>query len=272
MRILFFGDIVGKPGRAIFSEVMPRLKQKFKADFVIANGENATHGFGITPNIADSFFELGVDVITGGNHSWDRPEILGYMQTQPALLRPQNFPDHQPGLGHHLKLTDDGRRVLVINVMGRLFMEHCDDPFAAVGKLLPISAPIEAGLDAVIVDIHAEATAEKYCMGHFCDGRASLVVGTHSHVPTADHHILAHGTAYQTDAGMCGDYDSSIGMEKTATVDRMLGKVPKPRLSPATGEATLCGLFVETDPATGLALNIEPIRVGGKLSQTQPAI
>ena len=270
MRILFLGDIFGKPGRAVLHRHLPSLKQKFNPDITIVNGENAAHGCGITADMADEFFDLGIDVITGGNHSWDKPEIIGYIAQQPRLIRPHNLPKGTPGNGCVVVETGD-KRVLVINLLGRIFMDSCDNPFACIEQLLPDDAPpMEMGFDAIIIDFHGEATSEKYCMGHYCDGKASLVVGTHSHVPTADHQILANGTAYQTDAGMCGDYDSSIGMEKTATLRRMLGEIPRPRMTPAQGTATLCGLLVDTDPATGLAQRIEPIRMDGRLSHNLP--
>lgn len=270
MRILFIGDIVGKPGRDILLGSLPFLIQKLNTDMVIVNGENAAHGFGITPPIADEFLGAGVDVITGGNHSWDKPEILSYIDRKPQLLRPHNLGNNQPGKGHYLHETPKGHRILVINLMARLFMEMSNDPFHSAQELLPVGNPGDNGLDGVVVDFHGEATSEKYCMGHFCDGRASLVVGTHTHVPTADYQILEHGTGYQTDAGMCGDYDSSIGMDKAAALDRMLAKLPKPRLTPAEGKATLCGIIIETHPKSGLCKQISPVRVGGRLNPILP--
>ncbi len=267
MRILFLGDIMGKAGRIALERHLPNLKRTIQPDVTIVNGENAAHGFGITPAIADDFFAIGVDVITGGNHSWDKAEIFSAYESEAPLLTPHNQSRFHPGKGHYIHETEQGKRVLILNLMGRVFMEPCRDPFEVVDSLLPLGVPMEFGFDSVIVDFHAETTAEKYCMGHFCDGRATLVVGTHTHVPTADHHILEHGTAFQCDAGMCGDYNSSIGMDKHSTLDRMIGKIPKPRLRPAEGgEASICGLVVDSCPETGLALKINAIRQGGMLS------
>ncbi len=271
MKVMFLGDIVGKAGRDVVLAEVPRLRDQLVLDFVVANGENATHGFGISPKNCEEFFDAGVDVITGGNHSWDRAEILSYIDEEPRLMRPANFPSGTPGKGVSLFDTQRGdKRVLVINVMCRLFMELLDNPFDVLEKALPEGNPAAAGFDCVLVDMHGEATSEKYGIGHFCDGRASLVVGTHTHVPTADAQILEHGTGYQTDAGMCGDYDSVIGMMKEASLDRFLGRLPKPRMQPAEGIGTLCGTVVETDPKTGLALRVQPIRIGGRLSPAWP--
>lgn len=270
MRLLFLGDIVGRSGREAVLREVPRLRRELKLDFVVVNGENAAHGFGITPKMCAELFDVGVDVITGGNHSWDKQEILDYIDTEPRLLRPANYPAGTPGKGVGVYETGKGERVLVINVMCRLYMEALDDPFAALEKALPPGTPGEGGFDFVLVDMHGEATSEKYGIGHYCDGRASLVVGTHTHVPTADHHILEHGTAYQTDAGMCGDYNSIIGMDKEAALDRFMGRLPKPRLKPSEGEASLCGVLVESKAGTGLAASIWPIRVGGGLGSAWP--
>ena len=270
MKILFCGDIVGKAGRAVVLNNVPRLRQQLNLDFVIANGENAAHGFGINRKICDELFDCGVDVITGGNHSWDQAEAATFIDDEPRLLRPENFPGHYPGRGRGVFTTTSGYRVLVVNVLCRLFMDLYDNPFPVLDRLVEDATPGDAGFDAVVVDVHGEATSEKTIVGHVLDGRASLVVGTHTHVPTADVRILTGGTGFQTDAGMCGDYDSVIGMDKTAAVGRMLGEIPKPRLQPAEGEATLCGVVVETDPKTGLASSILPIRVGGALSKAWP--
>lgn len=270
MRLMFLGDIVGRSGREAVLAHVPRLRDDLALDFVVVNGENAAHGFGITPKMCDELFDAGVDVITGGNHSWDKPEIISHIEREPRLLRPANYPAGTPGGGAGVFETSDGRRVLVVNVMCRLFMEELDNPFAALDAALPDTAPGDCSLDFVLVDVHGEATSEKYGIGHYCDGRATLVVGTHTHVPTADHHILEHGTAFQTDAGMCGDYDSIIGMDKTAALDRFLGRLPKPRLKPSEGSATVCGLVVDADPRTGLAISIDPIRLGGRLGETVP--
>lgn len=270
MKVMFLGDIVGRSGRDSAIAHVARLRQQLGLDFVVANGENATHGFGISPKNCEELFDCGVDVITGGNHSWDRSEILSYIDEEPRLMRPANFPSGTPGKGVTLFDTKDGFRILVINVMCRLFMETLDNPFDALEKSLPPGPPGESGFDCVLVDMHGEATSEKFAIGHFCDGRASLVVGTHTHVPTADAHILEHGTAYQTDAGMCGDYDSVIGMKKENSLDRFLNRLPKPRMQPAEGDATLCGTVVETHPQSGLAVSVNPIRIGGRLSPSWP--
>jgi metallophosphoesterase (TIGR00282 family) len=268
MRILFIGDIIGRPGRDVVSAELPALKQKLGLDFVIGNGENAAGGFGITRSTANELFAAGVDAITSGNHWADQREILAYITEEDRILRPRNYPAGTPGRGAGLFETRHGQRILVVNVMGRAFMEPLDDPFAAVAEELS-ACPLGEGADAIFVDIHAEATSEKMAMGHFCDGRASLVAGSHSHVPTADAQILPGGTAYQTDAGGCCDYDSVIGMEKFEPMQRFLKKLPGARFSPATGPATLCAVFVETD-AKGLARRIEPVRIGGRLKQTIP--
>lgn len=270
MRLLFLGDIVGRAGREAVLDEVPRLRDQLTLDFVVANGENATHGFGISPKNCEELFDAGIDVITGGNHSWDRPEILDYIDDEPRLLRPANFPSGTPGRGVGLFDSAGGGRVLVVNIMCRLFMEALDNPFEALDGALPRDAPGLAGFDCVLVDMHGEATSEKYGIGHFCDGRASLVVGTHTHVPTGDAQILEGGTAYQTDAGMCGDYDSVIGMRKQASLGRFLNQLPKPRMTPAEGDATVCGTLVETDPKTGLAKTVRPLRVGGRLAPAWP--
>jgi 2',3'-cyclic-nucleotide 2'-phosphodiesterase len=268
MRFLLCGDIVGRAGREVVIAHVPRLRRELALDFVIANGENAAHGFGITDTICAELYAAGVDVITTGNHVWDRREIIGYIGGDPRLLRPTNFPPGTPGRGHCVLALSDGRKLLVINAMARLFMDAIDDPFTGVDRLLA-EHPLGT-VDAVLVDFHGEATSEKMSMGHFCDSRVSAVIGTHSHVPTADHQILPGGTAYMTDAGMCGDYDSVIGMQKEAAVARFVRKMPGERLQVAEGEGTLCAAFVETDDATGLARRIAPLRLGGRLQPQWP--
>ncbi len=270
MRLLLCGDIVGRAGRSAVIEQMPRLRRELRLDFVVANGENAAHGFGITDTICAELYAAGVDVITTGNHVWDKREIISYIDGDPRLLRPINFPARTPGKGHGVFSLADGRKLLVVNAMARLFMDAIDDPFGGVDQLLAVH-PLGT-VDAILVDFHGEATSEKMSMGHFCDGRVSAVIGTHSHVPTADAQILPNGTAYQTDAGMCGDYDSVIGMQKEAAVLRFVRKMPGERLQVAEGEATLCAAFVETDDATGLARRIAPLRLGGRLAAHWPEI
>ncbi len=268
MRLLFCGDIVGRAGRVVVTEHIPRLRRELALDFVVANGENAAHGFGITDKICEELYAGGVDVITTGNHVWDKREIIPYIGGDPRLLRPLNFPPGTPGKGYGIYALADGRKLLVVNAMARLFMDAIDDPFAAVEKLLA-EHPL-GEVDAIFVDFHGEATSEKMSMGHFCDGRASAVIGTHSHVPTADAQILPKGTGYMTDAGMCGDYDSVIGMQKEAAIARFVRKMPGERLQVAEGEATLCAAYVEIDDATGLARRIAPLRLGGRLQPEWP--
>ncbi|HEV7370927.1 TIGR00282 family metallophosphoesterase [Arenibaculum sp.] len=275
MNLLFLGDVVGRAGRDAVLAHLPELRRRLATDFVVVNGENAAGGFGITEKIARDFFDAGVDCITTGNHVWDQKELVGAIDRETRILRPLNFPEGTPGRGAAVFQAPRGRRVLVANVMGRLFMDPLDDPFAAVGHVLRqvrlgAGAGAGNGVDAVIVDVHAEATSEKMAMGHFCDGRASLVVGTHSHVPTADLQILPGGTAYQSDAGMCGDYDSVIGMKKEVSIARFVRKLPTERMTPAENEATVCGVFVRTDDRTGLGVRAEPVRIGGRLAPHLP--
>jgi len=270
MRILFLGDVVGRSGRDAVAAELPGLRARLAADLVVLNGENASHGFGLSPDMARGFFAAGADVITLGNHAWDRREIIPYLEEEPRVLRPANFPPGTPGRGAVVVEVAGGRKALVVQVMGRLFMDALDDPFRAAQAELA-KYRLGVGVHAAILDIHAEASSEKQAMGHSFDGRASLIVGTHTHVPTADHQILPGGTAYQTDAGMCGDYDSVIGMQKGGAALRFWKKMPGERLAPADGAATLCGIFVETDDATGLARRVEPVRLGGRLSETMPA-
>jgi metallophosphoesterase (TIGR00282 family) len=271
LRILFLGDIVGRTGRDAVIEALPGLRRSLALDLVVVNGENASHGFGLAPAMADALFAAGADVITLGNHAWDRKELLGYIETQPRLLRPLNFPPGTPGHGATVVDLADGRRALVLQVMGRLFMEPNDDPFRVTAELLGRHR-LGATVDAIVADFHGEATSEKMAYGHSFDGRVSLVVGTHTHCPTADTQILPSGTAYQTDAGMCGDYDSVIGMDKGTAAARFWRRVPGERLAPSDGAATLCGVFVETDAKTGLATSVAPVRLGGRLAQTSPSL
>jgi metallophosphoesterase (TIGR00282 family) len=266
MRILFLGDIVGRAGRDAVAAALPGLRTSLRLDLAIVNVENASHGFGCAPDMARALFDAGADVLTLGNHAWDRKELLGYIETEHRLIRPLNFPPGTPGQGSVLVTLPDGRRALVLQVIARLFMEPSDDPFRLTAELLGRHR-LGTTVHAIVADIHGEATSEKMGYAHSFDGRLSLVVGTHTHVPTADHQILPGGTAYQSDAGMCGDYDSVIGMDKGVAAARFWRRVPGERLSPADGPATLCGLFVETSDVTGLALRVDPIRVGGRLSQ-----
>jgi metallophosphoesterase (TIGR00282 family) len=269
VRILFLGDIVGRSGRAAISERLPALREAWRLDLVVINGENSAGGFGITEAICDAMLAAGADALTLGNHAFDQREALVFIERQPRLVRPVNFPAGTPGRGATMVEARNGARVLVVNVMGRVFMDALDDPFAAVDRELAV-CPLGAGADAVIVDMHAEATSEKQAMGQHLDGRASLVVGTHTHVPTADHRILQGGTAYISDIGMCGDYESVLGMQKEEPVQRFLRKIPSSRFEPATGPATLSGVAVEIDDRTGLAQKVAPVRLGGVLAEAVP--
>jgi 2',3'-cyclic-nucleotide 2'-phosphodiesterase len=267
LRLIFLGDVLGKSGRTAVQAQLPVLRERYRPDLVVVNGENAAHGFGITEEIYLGLRDAGADVVTLGNHAFDQRDILVTIAREQNLIRPINWPTGCPGSGATLVDTANGRRVLVINSMGRVMVEPMlDDPFPAVDAQLE-ACKLGSDCDAILIDFHAEASSEKMAMGHFCDGRASLVVGTHTHTPTADHMILPGGTAYQTDAGMCGDYDSVIGMDKAEPLQRFLRKLPVERFKPAEGEATVCGLAVETDDRTGLALKVAPIRIGGRLSQ-----
>ncbi len=273
MRFAFFGDVVGRSGREGLADHLPGLRRRLGLEFVIVNAENAAAGFGITENTARELFEAGADCLTLGNHSWDQKEALTYIVREPRLIRPLNYSvlADAPGRGANLFVTDAGKRILVINLLGRVHMDSLDDPFAAVDRELE-KTPLGQVADAVVVDMHAEATSEKMAMGHFCDGRASLVVGTHTHVPTADCQILTGGTAYQTDAGACADYDSVIGNQKEEPLRRFTTRIAGGRYKPAEGPATVCGVYVETDDRTGLARRVEPIRIGGRLSETVPVL
>ena len=270
MRFLLCGDIVGRRAREAVAAAIPRLRRELALDFVAVNGENAAHGFGITDSICAELYAAGVDVITTGNHVWDRREIMTYIPGDPRLLRPINFPPGTPGNGHGIYHLADGRKIMVVNAMARLFMDAIDDPFAAVDRVLD-QHPL-GSVDAILVDFHGEASSEKTALGHFCDGRASAVLGTHCHVPTADYRVLGGGTAYATDVGMCGDYDSVIGMQKGPAIARFVKKLPGERLEVSPGEPTVCGMVIETDPASGLARGIWPLRLGGKLDPTMPSV
>ncbi len=272
MRLLFLGDMVGRTGRTAVWEQLPGLRKDLALDFVVVNGENAAGGFGITRSILHQTLEAGADVVTTGNHAFDQKEALSFAPQEDRFLRPANFPPGTPGRGANLVEAQNGARVLVANIMGRVFMHpDLDDPFAALERELA-ACPMGEVADAAIIDFHAEASSEKQCFGHFADGRVSLVVGTHTHIPTADHQVLPGGTAYLTDAGMCGDYDSSIGRDKEEPLKRFLTKLPTNRMEPATGEATICGAMVVTDDATGLAQSIAPLRVGGRLAHVWPEL
>jgi metallophosphoesterase (TIGR00282 family) len=268
VRLIFLGDVVGKAGREAVYRELPLLRERHAPDLVVVNGENAAHGFGITAEIYAELLAAGADVVTLGNHAFDQREALVFIEREEGLIRPANWNAGCPGRGAALVRTAQGQQVLVVNLMGRVMIEPMlDDPFPVIDRILGECA-LGSACDAVLIDFHAEASSEKMAMAHFVDGRASLVVGTHTHVPTADHQILSGGTAFLSDAGMCGDYDSVIGMDKEEPLNRFLRKLPVERMKPSGGEATVCGVAVETDDATGLALKIAPIRIGGRLSQT----
>lgn len=270
MRILFLGDVVGRTGRDVVMTRLPGLVSDWALDLVVVNGENAAGGFGITEAIYEEIRAAGADAVTLGNHAFDQREALVFIERADALVRPMNYPPGTPGRGAALVETRRGGTALVVNVMGRVFMDPMDDPFAALDRALD---GMELGrvADAVVVDFHAETTSEKQAFGHYCDGRASLVVGTHTHVPTADHRILPGGTAYMTDIGMCGSYGGVIGMDKEEPLRRFTRKIGAGRFEPATGPASLSGVAVETDPATGLAVKIAPVRLGGVLEEARPS-
>lgn len=269
MRIVHIGDVIGKPGRSALKKYLPQIKAKLNPDVIIVNGENAAHGFGITQAICDEFYDLGVHCITTGNHVWDKMDIVITLEQDGRLIRPANFPSAAAGKGTYLGTTKSGLKYLVVNVMGRIFMDPLDDPFAAVSNILKFHA-LGSDVQAIIIDIHAEATSEKMAMAHFVDGKASFVVGTHSHIPTADAQILNNGTAYQTDSGMTGSYDSVIGMEKGPAIQKFVTKMRGEKFEPASEQVSVCGVYVETDDETGLAKRIEPIRLGGRLAQALP--
>ncbi|HYA79552.1 MAG TPA: TIGR00282 family metallophosphoesterase [Methylocystis sp.] len=269
MRLLFIGDVMGRSGRSAVLSRLPSLREAWALDLVIVNGENAAGGFGITESLCEELLQAGADCVTLGNHAFDQREVSSYIERQPRLLRPLNYPPGTPGRGANVYTARRGQSVLVVSAMGRVHMEPVvDDPFLAVDRELAAN-PLGAKTSAIVLEVHAEATSEKMAMAHFVDGRASLVVGTHSHVPTADAHVMAKGAGYISDAGMSGDYDSVIGMTKGEPIRRFLRKTPGNRYEPAQGEATLCGVGVEIG-ADGLTQKIAPLRIGGLLSQAWP--
>lgn len=270
MRILFVGDVVGRSGRKAVTERLPGLIAGWKLDLVVVNGENSAGGFGITEAIYEEIIEAGADAITLGNHCWDQREALVFIERAPRLVRPINYPTGTPGRGAAVVTGKNGCRALVINVLGRIFMEPLDDPFAAIDREL-VACPLQTGADSIIIDMHAEATSEKQALAYYADGRASIVIGTHTHAPTADHRILGGGTAFMSDVGMTGDYNSVIGMAKDEPLQRFLRRIPSGKFEPAMGVASLCGLAVETNDATGLASRLAPVRLGGRLEEARPS-
>lgn len=271
MKILFLGDVMGRAGRAAVVERLPKLREVWKLDFVVVNGENATSGMGLSGAHAKALLDAGADCLTLGDHAFDQKEMLQFIEREKRIIRPMNFAKDAPGRGAAVFTTASGRKVLVAQVLGQVFMKRpFADPFSDVDALLR-AHPRGGMVAASLIDIHCEATSEKMGMGHFCDGRASVVVGTHTHIPTGDAQILPGGTGFLTDAGMCGDYNSVIGMEKTEPMRRFVTGMPKGRFTPALGEATLSGFYVETDDKTGGATRVEMVRQGGRLAQAGPA-
>ncbi|MEE9387923.1 MAG: TIGR00282 family metallophosphoesterase [Paracoccaceae bacterium] len=270
MKILFLGDVVGRSGRRAISENLKKLRTDWRLDFVVVNGENASNGAGLTGAHAKLILEAGADCITLGDHAFDQKDMMQFINTEPRVLRPLNYAKSTPGKGARVFDAPGGRKILVAQALGRVFMKRpFDDPFSALDQVLR-AHPLGGLVNASLVDFHCEATSEKMGMGHFCAGRASVVVGTHTHVPTADAMILPGGTAYLSDAGMCGDYNSVIGMDKVEPMRRFVTGMGKGRFSPAEGAATLSGLYVETDDRTGKATRVETVRQGGCLQQSGP--
>jgi metallophosphoesterase (TIGR00282 family) len=271
MKILFLGDIMGRAGRTALQEMLPRLRADWRLDFVVVNAENASNGAGLTPDHARVLLQAGADVLTLGDHAFDQRDMLAFIATEPRILRPINFAKDAPGKGFRVFEAPGGRKILVAQVLGQVFMKRpFADPFSALDTVLR-AHPRGGLVNASLIDIHCEATSEKMAVGHFCAGKASVVVGTHTHVPTGDAQILPGDTAFQTDAGMCGDYNSVIGMDPAEPLRRFVTGMPKGRFQPARGDATLSGLYVETDDRTGAAKRVEMVRQGGRLSPAGPA-
>lgn len=265
MKLLFLGDVVGRSGRDAVCEALPRLKAAHALDFIVVNGENSAAGFGMTPGIAADFFAAGADVLTCGDHVWDQQELTPALAQNPKLLRPHNYPSTAPGSGAYLATNAQGKKILVLHLMGQVFMrDNVDCPFKTADAALS-AYRLGQNVDAILVDVHAEATSEKMALGKYLDGRVSAVIGSHTHIPTNDAHVMKGGTAYQTDAGMCGDYDSVIGMESSAPLQRFLTKIQKVRMTAASGPATICGAIIEVNDKTGLASAITPLKIGGVL-------
>ena len=266
MKILVCGDVVGRSGREIIEKKIPELRLKENIDFVVVNAENAAGGFGITKKICENFYECGVDVITSGNHVWDQQEIISFIDKDLRLLRPANYSKKSPGRGFCRYKTRDGSEIVVINIMCRLFMESIDDPFEVLDNIIEkyysdLRKPI------ILIDVHGEATSEKMSIGHYLDGKVTAILGSHTHIPTADSHIMEKGTLYQSDLGMCGDYDSVLGMNKHSAVQRFRYKHKKIRLETANGEATLCGVLFEVDKKTKKVIQFKQIKIGGILER-----
>jgi 2',3'-cyclic-nucleotide 2'-phosphodiesterase len=269
MRLLFLGDVVGRAGRKAVTEALPDLRRRYRLDFVVINGENAAGGFGITEAIVQELLAAGADAVTLGNHAFDQKDALVFIERQPRLIRPINFPKGTPGRGSGLFNAANGAEVLIINALGRVFMAELDCPFRAIDHEIT-ACRLKRDADAIVIDFHAEATSEKQALAHFLDGRVSCVIGTHTHAPTADEHVLPGGTAYTSDVGMCGDYNSVLGMDAQEPVSRFLTRIPRERFEPAMGPVTISGLAVEIDDATGLARRVHAVRLGGVLAAAEP--
>ena len=268
MRILFIGDIVGESGRKVVNQNLARIRDQYKLDFVIANGENSASGFGITEKIFHSLIDAGVDVITSGNHIWDQKDTLIYIERETRLLRPANYPKGTPGKGSFLYKAPNGEQILIINIMGRVFMNSLDDPFRVVDDIITNNS-LNNIADVIFVDFHAEATSEKLAMGYYLDGRVSMLAGTHTHIPTSDARILSNGTGYITDVGMSGDYDSILGFDMQNPLEKFITGIPSGRFTPAKGEGTLSGILFETN-SKGFVKNISPIKFGGIFDDELP--
>ena len=270
MKILFLGDVMGRAGRDAIVANLKQMRSDWRIDFVVVNAENASNGAGLTEQHAKLILEAGADCVTLGDHAFDKKDMLSYIEQDTRIIRPLNFAKNAPGRGARIFSDTRGRKILVAQVLGQVFMKRAfDDPFATIDAVLK-NHPRGGQVSASLIDMHCEATSEKMAMGHFADGRASVVVGTHTHVPTADAQILPKGTAYLTDAGMTGDYLSIIGMEPAEPMRRFVTGMPKSRFTPALGEATLSGVYFETDDRTGAATRIEMVRIGGRLPEAGP--
>lgn len=270
MKLLFLGDVMGRAGRTAITKRLPTLREEWRLDFVVVNGENASNGVGLTAAHAKLLLDAGADCVTLGDHAFDQKDMMQFIEAEPRVLRPINYAKSAPGKGFRVFEARGGRKVLVAQVLGQVFMKRpFDDPFSAIDPVLR-AHPLGGMVNASLIDMHCEATSEKMAMGHWCDSRASVVVGTHTHVPTADAMILPGGTAYQTDAGMCGDYDSVIGMDKAEPMRRFITGMGKERFTPASGDATLSGLYIETDDKTGKAVRVAMVRDGGLLQAAAP--
>tara|TARA_A100001011_G_scaffold99216_1_gene104520 strand:- start:7773 stop:8582 length:810 start_codon:yes stop_codon:yes gene_type:complete len=267
MNILVLGDVFGQPGVRAVKEKLPQIIEEKKIDFVIINGENAgDQGVGITKKNTEDLFDAGADVITSGNHVWDEKETMGFISKEKRLLRPENSLKPSPGNGFGVFQSKNKKKVAVINLMGNIFMKKSEDVFESAKNFLE-KVKLKKDADFIVVDMHGEITSEKMAMGYLFDGKVTILVGTHTHVPTSDHRVMEKGTAYQTDLGMCGDYNSVIGMDRDNSLKRFFKDPSAVRHYPATGEATICGLMVVADETTGLAKKVQPIILGGSLQE-----